>query len=98
MPAEFLTKEQEERYGRFCEAPNPEQLTKYFWLDDQDHSVKSKFGSYVLEKFHNGQLGTGYYFSIQTHDEKYLDDVKEIICTSQRKTEKANQYGESSIV
>jgi hypothetical protein len=43
----------------------------------------------VLEKFHNGQFGTGYYFSIQTHDEKYSDDVKEIICTSQRKKEKA---------
>lgn len=36
MPVEFLTKDQELLYGKFIENPSLEQLTKYFWLDDQD--------------------------------------------------------------
>ncbi|MFA9396852.1 MAG: Tn3 family transposase [Clostridiaceae bacterium] len=36
MPVEFLTKDQELLYGKFIENPSFEQLTKYFWLDDED--------------------------------------------------------------
>jgi len=36
MPVDFLTPEQEAKYGQFVEAPTIEQLAKYFLLDDQD--------------------------------------------------------------
>jgi len=39
MPVEFLTREQEEKYGKFSEDPSPEQLAKYFWFDDKDRNA-----------------------------------------------------------
>lgn len=39
MPVEILTHEQEEKYGKFSEAPSAEQLAKYFWFDDQDRRI-----------------------------------------------------------
>ncbi len=39
MPVEFLTREQEEKYGNFIEDPSPEQLAKYFWFDDKDKNA-----------------------------------------------------------
>jgi TnpA family transposase len=39
MPVEFLTHEQEVKYGKFSEDPSPEQLAKYFWFDDKDKNA-----------------------------------------------------------
>lgn len=62
MSAQFLNKAQRKTFGKYAYAPTPEQLDRYFYLDDRDSEIISRL------RGHHNRLG----FALQLGTVRFL--------------------------